>query len=72
MVRDVIHCICACPIFQDKKTYLKSNELLIPTTIPISAPFAKVGLYLIGPLKTSADGHRFVIVATDYCISGLR
>ena len=34
--------------------------------MPISVPFARVGLDLMGLLKTTELGHRFVSVAIDY------
>lgn len=40
--------------------------LRILTTVPFSESFARVGMDIMGPLITTTEGHKFVIVAMCY------
>lgn len=66
MVKDVTTFIRGCATCQMKKTYSRTSELRLLTNIPITEPFARVGMDLMGPLLTTSEGHRYVAVATDY------
>src|SRR5215212_5731350 len=42
----------------------KRTETLHP--IPVGEPFDRVGIDIVGPLKETVKGNRYIIVATEY------
>lgn len=58
--------IIKCLTCQVKRTYENSIMLRILTTVPFSESFARVGMDIMGPLITTTEGHKFVIVAMCY------
>lgn len=66
MVKEVTSFIRACSVCQTKKAYNRTSKLRLLTNIPVTEPFARVGMDLMGPLITTSEGHRYVIVASHY------
>lgn len=66
LLPSVQHYVRTCRDCQRRKTPpLKPAGLLQPIPPP-TAPFQQVGMDLLGPFPTSASGHRWIVVATDY------
>lgn len=66
LLSSVQHYVRTCRDCQRRKTPpLKPAGLLQPIDPP-EAPFAQVGMDLLGPFPTSSSGKRWIIVATDY------
>jgi hypothetical protein len=42
----------------------KNNQLLHP--IPVYGPFYQVGIDIVGPLPTTENGNKYIVVAIDY------
>ena len=36
------------------------------TPIPVKEAFTWIGIDMLGPLVTTIEGHRFIVVVTDY------
>jgi hypothetical protein len=66
MVADVTKFCSQCEVCLVKQVYPRTATVQELTPIPITEPFAQVGIDLMGPLVTTVGGHRFVAVATDY------
>lgn len=49
--------------FQERCVNVRFGKLC---SIPVGKPFQVVGLYLIGPLPTTYDGYRYILVVTDH------
>lgn len=66
MVRDVTDFIHKCPTCQVKKQHPRTLEPRLLTSIPVTEPFARVGMDLMGPFTTTTANHKYVIVASCY------
>ena len=65
MIIDIKKYISLCKICQLTRSEPIPNYLeKFPT--PVEAPFIKLGLDIIGPLKTTPAGNRYIIVCVDY------
>ena len=66
MVQDVTKFCQACDVCQVKQVYPKTVSVQELTLIPVTEAFARIGIDLLGPLVTTVEDHRFIVVATDY------
>lgn len=60
MVEDYVQ---TCPVCQRKGKPKKVNEL---RPITVSRPFELIGIDMVGPLKLTNSGNRYIIVMTEY------
>jgi hypothetical protein len=66
MSKDVMEFCKQCDICQVKQVYLKMATVQELTPIPVIEAFARIGIDMLGPLVTTVEGHRFIVVVTDY------
>jgi len=57
--------ISICKICQLNRSEPLSNLVEVFRT-PVEAPFVRMGLNIIGPLKTTTQGNTYIIVCVDY------
>ena len=65
MILDIKKYISICKICQLNKSQPIPN-LVEKFRTPIEAPFVRMGLDIIGPLKTTTKGNKYIIVCVDY------
>ncbi|XP_024117097.1 uncharacterized protein LOC112138718 [Oryzias melastigma] len=63
--KDVTNFCKSCPQCQKTSSRFPSKALLQPLPI-ISTPFERLGMDIVGPVKRSKYGNRFMLVITDY------
>ena len=68
MVHDVTKFCQECKVCQVKQVYPKTISIQELNPIPITEAFARVGIDILGPLVTTIEEHKFLVVATDYLI----
>ena len=65
--RDVRHYTESCDVcLRSNVTRRAAVGMMIPLR-PTTQPFSRIGLDKMGPIHTSAKGHRYIYVVTDYC-----
>lgn len=55
-----------CDICQVKQVYSKMVIVQELTSILVIEAFAQIGIDILGPLDTMIEGHRFIMVVTNY------
>jgi len=65
MILDIKKYIFICKICQRNRSEPLSKLVEIFLT-HIEAPFVRMGLDIIGPLKTTTIGNRYIIICVDY------
>lgn len=66
MFADITRYVMSCPDCQTRKTPpLRPAGLLQPLP-PAQRPFQRVGMDFLGPLTSSQDGNKYVVVIIDY------
>jgi len=65
MILDIKKYISICKICQLNRSEPSPN-LVEQFRTPVEAPFVRLGLDIIGPLKTTSKGNKYIIVCVDY------
>lgn len=65
MNKIISHYVKTCPDFQTKNNpaTLKAGQMVL---IGTKGPFEMVGIDLMGPFKSTVEGNKWIILATDY------
>jgi hypothetical protein len=66
MTKDITEFCKQCGTCQVKQVYPKTTTVQELTPIPVTEAFARIGIDMLGPLVTTVEGHRFIVVVTDY------
>ena len=64
MLRDIHHYVTTCESCTRRKNYQKLYGKL--KNIPITDAFDTIGMDILGPFKESNNGHKYILVITDY------
>src|SRR5690606_35777148 len=63
LYEDVRRYILFCEPCQKRRPSKQRHELV---PIPVTEPFARIGIDVVGPLNYSRSGNRYLIVCTEY------
>ena len=63
---DVVQLCRCCPECQKAATPQRNRAPLVPLPI-IGAPFERIAMDIVGPLRKTKSGKRFLLVVMDYC-----
>ena len=66
MVVDVTNSSKEYEVCQIKHVYPKTTSIQELTLIPVMEAFGRIVINLLGPLVTTMEGHRYIVVVTDY------
>jgi len=65
MILDIKKYVSSCRVCQLKKSQPVPPPMEKFAT-PVEAPFVRIAVDIIGPLKPTTNGHKYIIVAVDY------
>ena len=65
--KDVRHYTESCDVCLRSNVMRRAPVGMLIPLKPTTQPFSRIGIDKMGPIHTSAKGHKYIYVATDYC-----